>query len=118
MSSGPNASLDPMPFDGAFSGSQVKKGYEMKSLSENPAVHAPHQILTRPQQHAINIIAFYRRQRRVGNQWLVGDKKISDKLVSDLKRMELVREQLLGGGSILSLTQAGRLVADRLSVQH
>lgn len=88
----------------------------MKSLSENPAVLAPRQILTRAQQHAIKVIAFYRRQRKIGNRWIVGDKKISEKLVSDLKRMELVRERLLGESSVLSLTQAGRLVADRLSL--
>jgi hypothetical protein len=86
----------------------------MVSLSQNSVVLDPRKELTRTQQAAVKAIAFYRRQRKGGRDWLVGDKRISVKLVSDLERLDLVDEGRVRGESVLRLTTAGSLVAERL----
>jgi hypothetical protein len=86
----------------------------MVSLSQNSIVLDPRKELTRTQQDAVKAIAFYRRQRKGGRIWLVGDKRISVKLVSDLERLDLVGEGRVRGESVLRLTTAGSLVAERL----
>ena len=86
----------------------------MVSLSQNTIVVDQRKKLTRTQQDAVKAIAFYRRQRKGGRVWLVGDKRISVKLISDLERLDLVGEGRLRGESVLRLTTAGSLVAERL----
>lgn len=41
--------------------------------------------LSRTQREALAAIAFFRRQRKVGRGWLVGDKRLSEKLVERLE---------------------------------
>jgi hypothetical protein len=41
-------------------------------------------------------IAFFRRQRKVARGWLVGDKRVSEKIVERLEQMALVEESFLG----------------------
>jgi hypothetical protein len=40
--------------------------------------------LTRTQQDALRAIAFFRRQKKVGKGWLVGDKRLSERSSSGL----------------------------------
>jgi hypothetical protein len=87
----------------------------MVSLSDNAIVSNPRKELTRTQQDALTAISFYRRQKKTGKLWLIGDKRISQKLVWDLQRLDLLSEDQIRGQSVLRLTTAGGLVADRLS---
>lgn len=70
--------------------------------------------LTRAQRQALAAIAFFRRQRKVGRGWLVGDKRLSEKLVERLEQMELVEESFLGGEPRLQLTIVGQAIKARL----
>lgn len=87
----------------------------MVSLSDNAIVQDPRSTLTRTQQDALKAIAFFRRQRKTGNRWLVGDKRISQKIVSDLEKLDLVDEGRVRSESVLVLTTAGNLAVARLS---
>ncbi len=87
----------------------------MVSLSDNAIVQDPRNTLTRTQQDALKAIAFFRRQRKTGSRWLVGDKRISQKIVSDLEKLELVDEGRVRSESVLVLTTAGSLAVERLS---
>ncbi len=87
----------------------------MGSLSDNAIVQDPRKTLTRGQQDALKAIAFFRSQRKTGSRWLVGDKRISLKIVSDLEKLDLVDEATIRSQSVLTLTTAGNLAAERLS---
>ncbi|WP_204326721.1 hypothetical protein [Rhizobium lusitanum] len=50
--------------------------------------------LTRAQREALAAIAFFRRQRKAGRGWLVGDKRLSERVVERLEQMQLVEEKL------------------------
>jgi hypothetical protein len=86
----------------------------MVSLSENSVVLDPHKTLTRTQQDALKAIAFYRRRKKAGSRWLIGDKRLSEKLISGLERLDLVDESLVHGEATLNLTPAGNLAVERL----
>lgn len=85
----------------------------MISIDKTQSVSDPHRTLTRAQQDAAEAIGYYRRQVRAGNGWLVGEKRISQKLVSDLKRLDVIDEDVIEGRSILRLTTAGKLAVTR-----
>jgi hypothetical protein len=87
----------------------------MVSLSDNAIAQDPRNTLTRTQQDALKAIAFFRRQRKTGSRWLVGDKRISQKVVLDLEKLDLVDEGRLRSDSVLVLTTAGNLAVERLS---
>jgi hypothetical protein len=70
--------------------------------------------LTRTQQEALRAIAFFRRQKKVGKGWLVGDRRFSEKLVERLERLELVEESFVGGEPMLQLTIVGQAIKARL----
>ncbi|MGF6178917.1 hypothetical protein [Ensifer sp. 4252] len=70
--------------------------------------------LTRSQQNALRAIAFFRRQRKVGNVWLVGDKRLSEKIVARLEQLDLVEESFVGGEAFLQLTIVGQAIKARL----
>lgn len=82
----------------------------MTALTENPAVVAPHKVLTPSQQSAVGCIAFFRSQVRDGNGWRIGNKRFSGNTIAALQQLQLVRK----AGSRLELTQGGALAADRL----
>jgi hypothetical protein len=86
----------------------------MISLSENPSVLAPRKALTRTQQNALKAIAFYRRQRKSGRRWFVGEKKFSMPLISALEHMDLIRAKRIGGEEHLTLTDGGTLAVSKL----
>lgn len=46
--------------------------------------------------------------------WLVVDKRLSEKLVERLEKMELVEESFIGGQPTLQLTIVGRAIEARL----
>ena len=70
--------------------------------------------LTRAQRQALAAIAFFRRQRKAGRGWLVGDKRLSEKLVERLEQMQLVEESFLGGEPRLQLTIIGQAIKAQL----
>jgi hypothetical protein len=53
----------------------------MNNTADPPAAVEAISSLTRTQEEALRAIAFFRRQRKVGRGWLVGDKRLSEKLV-------------------------------------
>jgi hypothetical protein len=66
--------------------------------------------LTRTQQDALRAISFYRRQKKVGKGWLVGNKRLSEKIVDRLEQLELVEESFVRGEPILQLTIFGQAI--------
>lgn len=70
--------------------------------------------LTRSQRDALRAIALFRRQRKAGKGWLVGDKRLSEKLVERLEMMELVEKSFIGGQPTLQLTIVGRAIEAKL----
>ncbi|WCK05719.1 hypothetical protein [Agrobacterium tumefaciens] len=70
--------------------------------------------LTRSQRDALRAIAFFRRQRKAAKGWLVGDKRLSEKMIERLEMMELVEESFIGGQLTLQLTIAGRAIEAKL----
>jgi len=70
--------------------------------------------LTRRQRDALRAIAFFRRQRKAGKGWLVGDKRLSEKMIERLEIMELVEESVIGGQPTLQLTIVGRAIEAKL----
>jgi hypothetical protein len=81
----------------------------LSSADRSPAADVA-KSLTRTQQEALRAIAFFRRQRKVGKGWLVGDKRLSEKLVERLEQMELVEESFERGEPVLQLTIVGRAI--------
>jgi hypothetical protein len=86
----------------------------MTSLSDNAIILNPRRELTRPQQTALKAIAFFRRQKKTGSRWIIGDARIPETTISDLQRLDLVGEDRVHGVSTLRLTTAGGLAAERL----
>lgn len=70
--------------------------------------------LTRAQREALSAIAYFRRQRKAGRGWLVGDKRLSEKVVQRLEKMELVEMSFLGGEPRLQLTIIGQAIKAQL----
>ncbi|MGM4915453.1 hypothetical protein [Rhizobium sp. 768_B6_N1_8] len=70
--------------------------------------------LTRTQQDALRAIAFFRRQKKVGKGWLVGDRRLSERIVERLEQLELVEESFVRGEPVLQLTVVGQAIKDRL----
>jgi hypothetical protein len=66
--------------------------------------------LTRAQQDALRAIAFFRRQKKVGKGWLVGDKRLSERIVERLEQLELVEESFVRGEPVLQLTIVGQAI--------
>ncbi|MGV1832861.1 hypothetical protein [Agrobacterium vitis] len=66
--------------------------------------------LTRAQQEALRAIAFFRRQKKVGKGWLVGDRRLSEKIVEQLEQLELVEESFVRGEPVLQLTIVGQAI--------
>ncbi|NTI26545.1 hypothetical protein G6M87_32615 (plasmid) [Rhizobium rhizogenes] len=69
--------------------------------------------LTRRQQEALRAIAFFRRQKKVGKGWLVGDRRLSEKIVERLEQLELVEERFVRGEPVLQLTIIGQAIKAR-----
>jgi hypothetical protein len=70
--------------------------------------------LTRTQQDALRAIAFFRRQRKVGKGWLVGDKRLSERIIERLEKLALVEESFVRGEPVLQLTIVGQAIEARL----
>lgn len=81
---------------------------------EHPGPAGTAKSLTRSQRDALRAIAFFRRKRKTGRGWLVGDKLVSEKLVERLEMMELVEESVIGGQPTLQLTIVGRAIEAKL----
>jgi hypothetical protein len=58
--------------------------------------------LTKTQRDAVTAIRRFRHQRKVGSTWLVGDRRLSRRVISDLEKMRLVREVTAGGNPVLT----------------
>ncbi|TCL65838.1 hypothetical protein EV286_112159 [Rhizobium sp. BK251] len=70
--------------------------------------------LTRAQREALAAIGFFRRQRKAGRGWLVGDKRLSEKVIERLEQMQLVEESFLGGEPRLQLTIVGQAIEAKM----
>lgn len=86
----------------------------MQNTVDHPAAGETLRNLTRTQEEALRAIAFFRRQRKVGRGWLVGDKRLSEKLVDRLQKMELVEESFIRGEPVLQLTIVGQAIKAQL----
>ncbi len=86
----------------------------MQNTVDPPAAGETLRSLTRTQEEALRAIAFFRRQRKVGRGWLVGDKRLSEKLVERLEKMELVEENFIRGEPVLQLTIVGQAIKGHL----
>ncbi len=86
----------------------------MQNTVDPPAAEETLHSLTRTQEEALRAIAFFRRQRKVGRGWLVGDKWLSEKLVERLEKMELVEESFIRGEPVLQLTIVGQAIKAQL----
>ncbi|XAZ25992.1 hypothetical protein LVY75_34970 (plasmid) [Sinorhizobium sp. B11] len=64
--------------------------------------------LSRAKLDALRAIARYRRQRRVGKGWIVGDKRLSASLIARLEADTMVKEISLSGTPVLVVTEGGR----------
>jgi hypothetical protein len=82
--------------------------------TEHPNTVETVKTLTRAQREAIAAIAFFRRQRKAGRGWLVGDKRLSEKVIERLEQMQLVEESFLGGEPRLQLTIVGQAIEAKL----
>lgn len=80
----------------------------MLPSSQTPSIVDTAKMLTQNQQDALRAIAFFRRQRKVGKGWLVGDKRLSQKIVYRLEQLDLVEESFVGGVPVLQLTIIGQ----------
>ena len=68
--------------------------------------------LSKTAVRTLSAIHQYRRKRRSGRVWLVGDKRISTSTVATLEREAFIREIAVNGSTSLVLTDEGkRLVA-------
>ena len=70
--------------------------------------------LTRAQHNALWAIAFFRRQRKIGSDWLVGDKRLSHRVVGRLEQLDLVEESVIRGEPMLQLTIVGEAMKAKL----
>lgn len=70
--------------------------------------------LTRAQQDALRAIGFFRRQRKAGRGWRVGDRYLSDRIVGRLEQLDLVEASAVNGEPILQLTLIGEAIKGRL----
>lgn len=86
----------------------------MNNTAGHPAAVEAKGSLTRTQEEALRAIAFFRRQRKVGRGWLVGDKRLSEKLVERLEKLELVEESFIRGEPVLQLTIVGQAIKAQL----
>lgn len=82
--------------------------------TEGPNTIETVRTLTRAQREALAAIAFFRRQRKAGRGWLVGDKRLSEKVVERLEKMQLVEESFLGGEPRLQLTIVGQAIEAKM----
>ncbi|WP_112811705.1 hypothetical protein [Ensifer sp.] len=80
----------------------------MRTFPERPSAVETAKMLTHTQQDALRAIAFFRRQRKLGKGWLVGDKRLSEKMVSRLEQLDLVEEHFVRGMPVLQLTIIGQ----------
>jgi hypothetical protein len=86
----------------------------MLSSMDHPNAEYTAKSLTRTQQDALKAIAFFRRQRKVGKGWLIGDKRLSEKIVGRLEQLDLVEESVVRGAPVLQLTIVGQAIKSRL----
>lgn len=52
--------------------------------------------------------------KKVGKGWLVGDRRLSEKIVERLEQLELVEESFVRGEPVLQLTIVGQAIEARL----
>jgi len=82
--------------------------------SDHRGANVTAKSLPRTQQEALRAVAFFRRQKKVGKGWLVGDKHLSGKIIERLEQLELVEESFIGGEPVLQLTIVGQAIQARL----
>lgn len=94
---------------------QKPGGPQTRCASPRRACAGPPKTLTQAQQEALSAIVFFRRQRKVTRGWVIGDKRLSEKLVRGLLQMDLVLENVIDGRPVLQLTPAGKAARAQLA---
>lgn len=87
----------------------------MGSLSENPVIFDPSKALSKGEQHALSAIAFYKRHRQGANSWQIGDKRVSQVIITRLQKKGLVTH---AAKHRLDLTPIGEIARDRMEAPH
>lgn len=82
----------------------------MIALADNPAITNPTKALTPAERDALCSVAFFRQQRALGSDVLVGNKRFKKTTIAALKAKDLLR----GSVPQLSPTTAGQLAIARL----
>jgi hypothetical protein len=82
--------------------------------SDHRGVDDTARSLTRTQQGALRAIAFLPPAEKSRRGWLVGDKRLSEKIVEQLEQLELVEESFVRGEPVLQLTVVGQAIEARL----
>lgn len=65
--------------------------------------------ITKTSLEALTAIAKFRRQRRVGRAWLIGDRRVATKTIEALERGDLIREVAFNGTPALVLTDEAKI---------
>lgn len=87
----------------------------MISLADNPAVTNPHKALTPRQREAVIAVDHYRFHKPLRKgAWAVGADRFKHETIQGLTSKGL----LSTAGGRLNLTQAGKLVLDKLKGDH
>ena len=75
--------------------------------------------ITKTSLEALTAIAKFRRQRRVGRAWLIGDRRVATKTIEALEQKDLIREVAFNGTPALVLTaEAKNFLAANNSAAH
>jgi len=64
--------------------------------------------ITKTSLDALAAIAKFRRQRRVGRVWLIGDRRVATKTIETLEQKDLLREVAFNGTPALILTDEAK----------
>ena len=82
----------------------------MTSLADNPAVSSPATALTSAEQKALLAIGFYRRQPRRAGFHMFGPERVTNLVLTHLRKKKLVKGEL----PRIDLTVGGQIAADKL----
>ncbi len=73
-------------------------------------------VISKSSMRALAAISHFRRQRRLANSWVVGDRRLSSTTVARLEQKNLVRELAFKGEPALVLTDVAKAILSQSSV--
>lgn len=66
--------------------------------------------ITKTSLDALAAVAKFRRQRRAGRVWLIGDRRVATRTIETLEQKDLVREVVFNGTPTLILTDEAKTI--------